>query len=117
MTNETLNKWAHEFLGNCWHDIYWKSCTMFCEHCDSTWDEGGAKGFSNPDYCQDLNLVAKVEAKIPQNAYAWYLNVLDDIVGQHKPLAKQRYINITATAKQRIRACYKTMEALTNGKT
>ncbi len=63
-TNELeLNRWAHELLGLCWHDVSWNYHTGKCQKCGEivlyTWH--GSTG--NPNYCSSLDLAAKVEAK------------------------------------------------------
>ena len=121
MTNEALNRWAHEFLGECWHEMLLRhpeDSHVQCR-CGANWPKNKIEEFSNPDYCSDLNLAAKVEVKTEERkvwriAYAWNLA---EIVCACKISKKNTFIHIDgagamakATAKQRIRACYETMK-------
>ena len=101
MTTGERNKWACEFLGH----RYYKSKDIFRSGFDSTY------------YCSDLNLAAQVEAKIPKNKQEIYRRSLWNQFTQdelHSGNKVDNFREITATAEQRIRAAYETMEGQNN---
>jgi len=73
MTDDELNKWAHGFLGECWHEWEWRfwrdhgltplKCKK-CEYMPQDLDE--SKITEGLDYCSDKNLSDLLEAKIQQ---------------------------------------------------
>lgn len=112
MNNEQINEAIHEkVMGEgCYHsyqlddtgndhdDGYYG--IWVCSLCADTVKICAGNGLiqHKPDYCTDLNAVARAEAKvIDANGYPLYLSCLDD--------ATCRYRQSVATARQRAEAC------------
>ncbi len=112
-TVEFLNKWAHEFLGNCWHSpkrnihVEWYDCEKCGEPCqrDMRLQDG-------TNYCSDRNLSRKVVEKMPEDKWGIYLYQLE--LSADLPDGKKYYWyqfkKVIATAEQEVRAAYATME-------
>lgn len=69
MTNTNINQQIHEILGLCWHEmkggtIRPASCIHDCGLRMSIAEWQLLSDAINPDYCSDLNRVARVEHKI-----------------------------------------------------
>ncbi len=101
MTEQELNRWAYKILGGCQGFIVVPygvsgSGTIVCEH-------GGPRKHQIPDYCNDLNAAALIEAEtIKKVGHDDYEATLLDVV-----LGTKDESLITASAKSKVTACYK----------
>lgn len=104
--NETLNRWIHEkLLGECWHPL--QTCEQLDEFeghvrygCHLCGDSNAQPHSTIPDYCSDLNLAAKAEAKVIEGVgFDDYFDALLEVTNQDEN-------PITATARQRCLAMY-----------
>lgn len=110
MTDDELNKWLHEkVVGECWHDGKWYRGWLNCIKC------GASTMFKNPDYCQSLDAVSRVEQKVIEK-----LGEINGVNKLHFHLSKimpksDFYAMVAsaafATARQRAEACHLAMEA------
>lgn len=113
MTDEELNKLIHgQIMGECWHDLAGGvirpvRCLKPDCGCMSIAEARQAMQFIMPDYCQDLNAIAKVEAKVIE-AGGLYYTAIRDVVGWDVHAHQW----VTATARQRAEACLKAMELI-----
>lgn len=110
LTDEQLNRLLHEkVMGECWHKTEpfgtiqsggyeCRKCSkVFPTHCPPEFSKDEIDG--RPDYCQDLNAVAKAEAKVI-DAGTLYFTCLRGVVGDNDAPVKW----VTATARQRAEA-------------
>jgi hypothetical protein len=120
MTNDELNRWAHEFLGlGCWHEVVlieycepngYPYTMQTCRACDIHTIESG------PDYTSDLNLAAKLEAAVIERVgLSPYIDAIETLLsGDNLYFASETTVYIhqflTADALTRVRACYAAME-------
>jgi len=106
--SEEINRAIHEkVIGECWHEgnpksreigLRWVPCVK-CHENIRAWDDE-----PNPDYCTDLNAVAKAEAKVIEKVGFYpYKNALIEACDFDAFL-------ITATAEQRAKAILKALE-------
>jgi hypothetical protein len=128
MTNLELNRWAHGFLGLCWHELGPKvfdpsdksRVGNVCPKCRHFF-RLESQNLQRPDYCSDLNLAAKVEAAAVDGikvTYSNYEDILFEIIATQYPPDEWKcfnnsyieFLRITADAPTRVRACYAAME-------
>ena len=100
--NTDINRFIHEqILGECWHVfVHFKNP---CRNC-------GAKAnpsHRHPDYCSDLDAVARVEKKVIEKiGFGEYADAIADACDVDRGLSYVALSKLaTATAEQRARAC------------
>lgn len=122
MVNEEINRLIHvEIMGECWHEYdysqkYENQIDRYkCIHCGHNGWGSPTNGVAGFDYTNDLNAVAKAEAKvIAEKGKAAYMNALLDCFPAN-PVVTQEDLEwdcdlATAPASVRCAALLKTRE-------
>lgn len=105
--DEDLNRWLHEnVIGKCWHANF--TDRFHCHKCPP-WERGNWE--PDPDYCNSLDAVAKVEVKIIEALGGFGRSVYGVKVAQlvNTDNGKMGWA-ITATARQRAETCKEAWE-------
>lgn len=112
-TDEEINRFIHEkVMGECWHDLVLEKDDVWrCNKTDcgiGVPNYGGMLGDPkpNPSYASDLNLAAKVEARVIEKFSGRnYASALSDLIGYESNDIYGTIIDYaTATARQRMLA-------------
>lgn len=108
MTDQELNRWLHEnVMGECTHQVDASNDTFRCVLCPSMF----LGRWTLPDYCNSLDAVAKVEAKVIESFGDFGRSVYGMKVASLVNTDNGRMgWSVTATARQRAEACKEAWE-------
>lgn len=95
LSDETLNRLAHEYLGRCWHE--WKQRDGYNPNIPNSWNGkdcvkcatytlyNPSDGHGMPDYCTDRNAAAEVVRKAVKsdNKTSWAFNESIDALAEN----------------------------------
>lgn len=114
-TNEELNRWAHTWLGFCWHDIDVEGTPngfkVWCKLCH----DPEAPETENPAYTESLDLAAIVESKaIEMVGYRKYGAELYSLLTRgfrdNPDVIEEARLLVTAPALTRVQAAMRAVE-------